>query len=639
VTKTTGNRARTIKKRPAQLFSRLLVDITPLRESAAFRRLLIGGALSGIGGQMTNYAVLLQVYELTRNSLNVGIVALASGLPMIVAALLSGPLADAIDRRKTVLITSVIQTAVSATLAAQAFTGLDRVWLLYLLVGVQGMVAGLASPASRTFMPSLVRREQLSAGAALQTLVMHGSVLVGPALAGVITAAVGLKVCYLLDAISFTFSLYAVARLPRMRAAGHEVRPGLRSLGEGLRFILSRRMILGVLLADTSATLLGMPIALFPAINAERFGGHPQTLGLMISAVSAGGLLGSALSGPASRVRRQGLGMLVAGVAWGAGLAAFGWSGTFWLAFLSLAFAGAADVTAVVLRISLVQGLTPDNLRGRISAVEFAVGGGAPALGNFRAGAVASLTSPTISAVSGGLAVVAGAALIGLFIPALLTYRSDTAPVPVLAGDDLPGADVNELAVVLAVPAAGQPPGRGKQARGDHRLDGVARHERREPLADRGGRAEVSVQREPGEAGRVDDHLPGQHRRQRPEHRAVGPALGEHAAQRRRQEEPDDVAERRAGPPARVPGEPGDTGDPGERVQGHRGRAAARAECRSGQQHPECLAGDRHRGERQVDGDLGESADEARGAHDEQNVSHQRAGEQVGEYDGPSQGG
>ena len=123
----------------------------------------------------------------------------------------------------------------------------------------------------------------------------------------------------------------------------------------------------------------------------------------MISAVSAGGLLGSALSGPASRVRRQGLGMLVAGAAWTPSLAAFGWSGAFWLACLSLAFAGAADVTSVVLRTSLVQGLTPDNLRGRVSAVEFSVGAGAPALGNFRAGAVASLTSPTISAVSGGL--------------------------------------------------------------------------------------------------------------------------------------------------------------------------------------------------------------------------------------------
>ncbi len=435
--KTTGNRVSdeqpgppgNTTRHPARSFSTLLVDITPLRESVAFRRLLIGGALSGVGGQLTNYAVLLQVYELTRNSLDVGIVELANGVPMIVAALLSGPLADAVDRRKTVLIAGVIQLAVSATLAAQAFAGPGQVWLLYLLVGVQGMVAGVASSARRTFMPSLLRRDQLPAGAALQTLVRHGSVLAGPALAGIITAAFGLEFCYLLDAISFAFSLYAVARLPGMRAAGQQARRGLRSIAEGLRFIVSRQTILGVLLADMSATVLGMPIAVFPAINAERFGGHAETLGLMISAVSVGGLLGSVLSGPASKVRRQGLGVLVAGAAWGAGLAAFGWSSAFWLAFLSLAFAGAADVTSVVLRTCVVQGLTPDNLRGRVCAVEFSVGTGAPALGNFRAGAVASLTSPATSAVSGGLSVVAGAALIGLAIPALLTYRSAPDPL------------------------------------------------------------------------------------------------------------------------------------------------------------------------------------------------------------------
>lgn len=467
----TGNRASDghpspsgkIKRLPAQLFSRLLVDITPLRKSAAFRRLLIGGALSGIGSQMTTYAVLLQVYELTGSSLNVGMVGLANGVSMIAAALLSGPLADAIDRRKTVFIANIVQTAISATLATQAFTGLGQVWLLYLLVSVQGMVVGVSSPANRTFMPSLLPREQLPAGAALQTLVMHGGVVVGPALAGIITAAFGLKVCYLFDTISFTFSLYAIARLPRMRIAGREVQPGLRSIGEGFRFIASRRIILGALLADMSATFLGMPTALFPAINAERFGGHAETLGLMFSAVSVGGLLGSALSGPASNIRRQGLGMLVAGAAWGVGLAAFGWSGAFWLAFVSLAFAGAADVTSVVLRTSLVQGMTPDNFRGRVSAVEFSVGVAAPALGNFRAGAVASLTSPTISAISGGLSVVVGAAMIGLSIPALLTYRFTPDPPPhspssVLAGEaDLAGETDSGLHGTNAHPSDDEP--------------------------------------------------------------------------------------------------------------------------------------------------------------------------------------
>jgi MFS family permease len=171
-----------------------------------------------------------------------------------------------------------------------------------------------------------------------------------------------------------------------------------------------------------------MPIALFPAINAQRFGGRPETLGLLTTAIAVGGILGSALSGPVSRLTRQGLGMLVAGAVWGAGLVGFGLSDVFWLAFLTLVIAGAGDVTAVVLRIALIQGVTPDEFRGRVSSADYAVGAGVPQLGNFRAGAVASLTSATTSAVSGGLTTIAGAALIGLLVPSLAAFRSPARP-------------------------------------------------------------------------------------------------------------------------------------------------------------------------------------------------------------------
>ncbi|HEV2451122.1 MAG TPA: MFS transporter [Streptosporangiaceae bacterium] len=414
---------------PVRLISRLMVDITPLRESPDFRRLWAGGGLSGLGGQMTSYAVILQVYQLTRSSLAVGMVGLFIAVALIAVSVLGGAIVDATDRRRTVLVATSVQAVVSAALAAQAFAGLGQVWLLYCLVAVQSAVAGVNTPAQRTFIPSLLPREQLPAGAALQMVTMYITLLAGPALAGLITAAFQLKICYLVDAVSFAFSLYAVARLPVMRPAGQNSTRGLRAIGEGLRFIARTRAILGVFLADMSATFLGMPFALFPAINAERFGGHPQTLGLMTTAVAAGGLAGSALSGPAGRIGRPGLGMLVAGAVWGAGLVAFGLAGSFWLAFLTLIVAGAADVTSVVLRTALIQSLTPDRLLGRVSAADLAVGAGVPQLGNFRAGAVASLTSPTISAVSGGLATVAGTALIGLLVPGLVTFRT-ARPLP-----------------------------------------------------------------------------------------------------------------------------------------------------------------------------------------------------------------
>jgi hypothetical protein len=208
-----------------------------------------------------------------------------------------------------------------------------------------------------------------------------------------------------------------------MRPDGGTTRAGLRSVADGLRFIGRSRVLTGALLTDLNATVLAMPIALFPAINAERFGGSPRTLGLLTTAVAVGGIAGSTLSGPVGRLRRQGLGMLLASSIWGAALAGFGLVDGLAATLILLAVAGAADVSSVVLRTTIIQVATPDTYRGRVNATEFVVGASCPQLGNFRAGAVASLTSPAVSAVSGGLSCVAGAGVIALLIPALRNYR------------------------------------------------------------------------------------------------------------------------------------------------------------------------------------------------------------------------
>ena len=157
------------------------MDIDPLRESAPYRRLWIGSGLSSIGGQMTSYAVTLQVFVLTRSSLAVGLIGLVIAIPTIAIAVVGGAVIDALDRRTTVLTATGLQAAVSGLLAWQAFAGLGQVWLLYCLVAVQSAIDAVNSPARRTFMPSLLRRDQLPAGAALQTLAMHGSLTTGPA--------------------------------------------------------------------------------------------------------------------------------------------------------------------------------------------------------------------------------------------------------------------------------------------------------------------------------------------------------------------------------------------------------------------------------------------------------------------------
>jgi MFS family permease len=404
------------------------MDIRPLQESPAFRRLWAGSGLSAIGSQMTTFAVALQVYTLTRSSLAVGAVGLAMAVPALGFGLVGGSVVDAVDRRRLVLVTSGCLAGVSAAFAAQAFAGLGQVWPLYCLVAIQSLLSSVNVPARRTFLARLLPAQRVPAGAALTMLTMHGSVIAGPALAGVVAAAWGLKMCYLIDALSFSAALYGVARLPAMAPEGGPARPGLRSVAEGLRFIRGSRVVTGAFLADMSATILGMPFALFPAINAEHFGGAAQTLGLLTAAPAVGGVIGSALSGPIGQVSRQGRAMLIAGAVWGAGLVGFGLARGLWLALALLTAAGAADVISVVLRTTMVQVATPDRYRGRVSAAEYVVGVGCPQLGNFRAGAVGSLSSPTIAAVSGGIATIVGAALIGLTVPAFVRYRARSSP-------------------------------------------------------------------------------------------------------------------------------------------------------------------------------------------------------------------
>lgn len=407
---------------------RLFMDLRPLRESPDFRRLWAGSLLSALGGQMTGFAVVLQIYTLTHSAIAVGAVGLAMAIPALVFGLAGGSLIDAVDRRMLVLVTSGCLAVVSVLFAVQAYAGLTQVWPLYCLVAVQSLLGAVNGPARRTFLPRLLAPERVPAGAALNMFAFHISATAGPALAGVVAAAWGLKVCYLVDSIGFAAALYGIIRLPSMPPEGGGTRPGPRAVGEGLRFIVRERVIGGAFLADMNAMVLGMPFALFPVINAERFGGAAQTLGLLTSAVAVGGVAGTVLSGWVGRVSRQGRAMLVAGAVWGAGLTGFGLAHSLWAALVLLAVAGAADVLSVVFRTSIVQVSTPDRFRGRVAAAEYVVGVGCPHLGNFRAGAVGSLTSPTAAAIGGGLTTIAGTLLIALTTPALVRYRARPAP-------------------------------------------------------------------------------------------------------------------------------------------------------------------------------------------------------------------
>jgi MFS family permease len=404
---------------------RLLADISPLRESPAFRRLWAGTTLSSVGGALTSFAVPLQIYDITRSPFAVGAIGVAEMVPTLAIGLLGGSLADAVDRRKLVLAATSCLAAVSAGLAAQAFAGLRLVWLLYALVAVESSLGAINTPARSTFIPRLLPPGQLPAGLALSRLSFQITLTAGPALAGLIAAAphLGLRACYLLDAITFAASLYGVGRLPAMPPPAAAARPGPRAVADGISFIRRSHLLAGAFLTDLSATVFGLPAALFPAINAERFHGDPRILGLLTAAIGLGGLASAALSGPVGHISRQGLAMLCAVTVWGAAFAGFAIASGLWLTLSLLAVAGAADTFTVVFRGTIVQANTPDQLRGRVMAADYVVGAGGGQLGNLEAGALGSLTSPATSALSGGLATIAGAIVIGVALPAFTRYR------------------------------------------------------------------------------------------------------------------------------------------------------------------------------------------------------------------------
>jgi MFS family permease len=420
---------------------KLLTDITPLREIPAFRRLWVGTMLSSTGSAMTTFAMTLQVWEITRSTAAVGGLGVAALVPMLVIALPGGTLADRVDRRKLVLAMAACSTAVSALLFAQALTGLRWLWLLYALEAAASAIGAISAPARRTFIPMLVPAGQRAAAMALNRIVMQTMLIAGPALAGVVAAGFGVKGCYLIDAVSFAGSFYGVTGLPAMPAARTRdaQRSGLALTLEGLSFIKRSQALAGAFLTDLNATFFALPLSLFPAINAERFGGDPRTLGLFTAAIGVGGMVTAVLSGPLKHIPRHGLGMLVCSAVWGGAFAVFAVAPSLWLTLLALAVAGAADTFTVVFRGVIVQAVTPEEFRGRVNAADYVVGAGGGQLGSLESGLVGSLATPQISALTGGVATILGTVVIGAALPAFRRYREATAkagPAPAKAPEE-----------------------------------------------------------------------------------------------------------------------------------------------------------------------------------------------------------
>jgi MFS family permease len=402
--------------------SGVFVDITPLRVSRDYRLLFAGQMVSWLGRQLTIVAVPIEVYDITRSSFAVGLVGAAALGPLVVLSLAGGAIADAIDRRRLLLVTQVLLGATSAGLALNAQASHPRLWPLYVLSAMTAGLSGVDLPARNAMLPRLVGRDLFAAAAALGQLVFQVGGVAGPALAGLLISRVNVAAAYWIDTATFGVAALTVLLMRPQPPEDGGRRAGLESIREGLRYLRGRRVLVSTFVIDLDAMVFGMPRALFPALGADLFGGGATTVGLLFAAPGAGALLGALFAGWVGRVRRQGMAVLVAVAVWGVAIAGFGLVGWLPLALLLLAIAGAADVVSAVFRNTILQLSVPDALRGRLSSVHIAVVTSGPRLGDVEAGAVAALVSPQFSVVSGGVACILGVLAVHAWAPGLARY-------------------------------------------------------------------------------------------------------------------------------------------------------------------------------------------------------------------------
>ena len=419
----------------------ILLDVDPLRRDRDFRFLWIGQIISGVGRQVTVVALPFQLYVLTGSTLAVGLLALVQLVPILAFALGGGAVADAVDRRRLLLITQLGLAGAAGSLFLLASSPTAPIWGYYVVAFVAAGLGAVDQPARSSAVPRLVPRERLPAAIALNQLGFQVMAVAGPALGGILIAWVGVAAAFAFDAVTFAAAIVALLLIAPIPPHPGAARPSLATVKEGLRFVRRRRIILSTFVIDFVAMVFGMPTSLFPALALDVFGVGAAGLGLMAAAPAAGALVGATLTGWVGGIQRPGRAVIVAVAAWGLAITAFGlstWS--FALALVFLALAGAADVISAVLRSAIVQLETPDEIRGRVIGVHILVVTSGPRLGDAEAAAVAAVAGPQFSVVSGGILCLVGLAEVVRRFPELraYVYPAPKSSEPVAATEDGP---------------------------------------------------------------------------------------------------------------------------------------------------------------------------------------------------------
>ncbi|MGW0141873.1 MFS transporter [Streptomyces calvus] len=402
----------------------VLPDLAPWRSSKDFRLLWVQGLVTYLGSVMALIALPLQIKDLTGSPLAVGAMGAVELVPLIVFGLYGGALADAVDRRKVIVLTEAGLGVLAAVLLVNALLPEPMLWPLYLVAAGVAALAGLQRPALDAMLARIVPHDQLAAAAALNALRWQAGAIGGPALAGLVVAYAGNGPAYAITVVCFAVSVLMCRRLSPAPPVEHAAKPSLRGIAEGARYAWSRPVLLGTYAVDLAAMFFAFPNAIFPFLADEL--DADWSLGLMYSAGAVGSLLLSLTSGWVSRTSRHGLLVVFGAAGWGLAMAAAGWTSNVWLVLLCLGLAGAGDMLSGLGRSTIWNQTVPDRLRGRLAGIEVLSYSVGPQLGQVRAGAMAGWTGVRPAVWSGGLACVAAVGLLAAALPGLVRYDART---------------------------------------------------------------------------------------------------------------------------------------------------------------------------------------------------------------------
>jgi MFS family permease len=372
-------------------------------------------------------AINWHVYLLTKSAFALGLVGLFRGVPIILCSLAGGVIADAIDRKKLMIVTQTVMLVVAAVLTAITLGGLESVWPIYGLSALGAAAQAFDTPARQALMPTLVPEEDFPNAVSLGIIVFNVAIILGPAIAGFILAETGPAIIYGINALSFMAIIGAIIA---MRTSGKpDLQRGRRdalsfgALKEGLRFVWHTPIIVQTMTLDFAATFFGSATLLLPIFAQERLHVGARGYGFLAAAPAVGSVLTALVLARMGTLRRQGR-LVVASVAvFGVATAAFGVSTVYWISLLMLATLGAADTVSTVLRQTIRQLVTPNHLRGRMTSINMMFFMGGPQLGELEAGTVAAVIGAPLSVVVGGMGALICAALAAVKSKSLMEFE------------------------------------------------------------------------------------------------------------------------------------------------------------------------------------------------------------------------